>query len=249
MTEDLKAQKINDLEKLLIKSEQMINAFEEELEYLREQFALMKVNIEELKNIDTLIIYPYPIEENKDEDYEPLKGFPDYEIGKNYNYPIRKVDTKHQLKEFRRGPYIGVKLGKNIIRMKHDLVALQWIPNDDPKIKTEVDHKQQNTFDYKIENLQWKTRSQNLMNRSGMNGKKFHIVDELPNKIEVKEYGNHSFENYFYCDHEFYWFTGDKYRRLNKSTGTNGKTQYVALVDTNGHRKKINIAKYESTLQ
>lgn len=137
MTEDLKAQKINDLEKLLIKSEQMINAFEEELEYLREQFALMKVNIEELKNIDTLIIYPYPIEENKDEDYEPLKGFPDYEIGKNYNYPIRKVDTKHQLKEFRRGPYIGVKLGKDIC-MKHKLVALQWIPMMILKLKLKL---------------------------------------------------------------------------------------------------------------
>lgn len=31
------------------------------------------------------------IEENKDEDYEVLKMNPDYKIGKNYPYPIRKI--------------------------------------------------------------------------------------------------------------------------------------------------------------
>lgn len=249
--EDIKT--CEEVEELVIKSNHMIIAFEEEVNYMKELLANMKEKINQIKTNqlkanDKTIIYPYPFEENKDEDYEPLKEFPGYEIGKLYPYPIRKVGTKYQLKEFRRGSYIGVCLNKKIY-MKHVLVAKQFLPNDDPENKKEVDHKNHNPFDYKIENLEWKTSSENQRNKSGYNGKKFIFVDELPNKIEIKNYGVHTFTNYFYSNHEFYYFTGDKYRQLNKFARKNHKSKYVQLIDNDGKRRKISVSKFESTLK
>ena len=45
------------------------------------------------------------------------------------------------------------------------LIARQFIPNDDPKHKTEVDHKNRNRANYQLSNLRWITPSHNNYNR------------------------------------------------------------------------------------
>ena len=47
----------------------------------------------------------------------------------------------------------------------HRLLALAFIPNDDPA-KCLVDHKNRNRMDNRLENLRWVTHSQNAQNRS-----------------------------------------------------------------------------------
>lgn len=44
----------------------------------------------------------------------------------------------------------------------HRLVALVWIPNDDPLNKIEVNHKDENTFNNRVDNLEWVTSMENL---------------------------------------------------------------------------------------
>ena len=48
----------------------------------------------------------------------------------------------------------------------HRLVALAFIPNDDPK-KTIVDHINGNRCDYKITNLRWATNKENSRGSAG----------------------------------------------------------------------------------
>jgi hypothetical protein len=44
----------------------------------------------------------------------------------------------------------------------HRLVAIHFIPNDDPLIKREINHKDKNIFNYNVRNLEWCTRSENV---------------------------------------------------------------------------------------
>lgn len=98
--------------------------------------------------------------------YVPLKGFTnDYEILNKYPFTIRRKsnhfivnDSKHN-----RG-YIRVCLNGTYY-MKHVLIARQFLPNDDPVHKNEVDHKNRNRSDYHLSNLRWVSQSTNNYNR------------------------------------------------------------------------------------
>lgn len=45
--------------------------------------------------------------------------------------------------------------------MVHRLVAIHFIENDNPLIKREVNHKDKNILNFKADNLEWCTRSEN----------------------------------------------------------------------------------------
>ena len=49
--------------------------------------------------------------------------------------------------------------------LKHVLIARQFIPNDDPKNKIEVDHINRNRADYHLSNLRWVTPTASNYNR------------------------------------------------------------------------------------
>ena len=94
-----------------------------------------------------------------------LKGFKDYEILNKYPFTIRRKsnhaianDSKHNM------GYIRVCLD-GVYYLKHVLIAKQFLHNDDPAHKTEVDHKNRNKKDYRLSNLRWVTPSENNYNR------------------------------------------------------------------------------------
>ena len=58
--------------------------------------------------------------------------------------------------------------------MMHRLVAKAFIPNHNPEEQTQVHHKNDCKFDYRIENLDWVTHRENSID--GSKGKK---VDPL----------------------------------------------------------------------
>lgn len=189
-----------------------INELKEKLEDITERVTQLEIGNKKE------IIYPYPIEESTDADYEPLINFPDYEISKKYNYPIRKIRTKHIVHEWLDGNYIYVQLN-NKRRAKHKLVAQQWIPNDDPKHKKQVDHTEINPFDYRVDHLRWVTQSQNCLNKGGMNHKKFEFVDLNPaHCCPVKYYNGHEFDNLYYDGSFLYLHTGLRYRKVKPNT-------------------------------
>ena len=114
-----------------------------------------------------------------------------YEILDQFPHTIRKKDTKKEL-VFGLNPYgyYHCTLNGKLYRV-HRVIALQWIPNDDPNTKNEVDHINRIKTDYHISNLRWVDRVENINNR------------DLPaqyKRITKKEL------------HEFVWWLIDKYR-------------------------------------
>lgn len=54
------------------------------------------------------------------------------------------------------------KNGKQHTKLMHRLMAIHFIPNDNPLIKNEVNHRNKDIMDYSLENLEWCSRSENM---------------------------------------------------------------------------------------
>ncbi|KAA6378740.1 MAG: hypothetical protein EZS28_025731, partial [Streblomastix strix] len=84
----------------------------------------------------------------------------------------------------------------NVAGQKYDLhkiIAEQFVENDDPINKTQVDHKDQNKLNNNISNLRYVSPSDNCKNKSKHNADViYEYVDELPNDaIVINDYGTH----------------------------------------------------------
>ena len=173
---------------------------------------------------------------DKSVEFVPLKGFEnDYEIMNEYPFTIRSVKDHVEAEEFigSKG-YITVKLNK-ALPDKHKLIALQFIPNDDPEHKTQVDHRNKNKNDNHLENLRWVTPSQNLENRSVVHGITYEFVNELPdNVIQIEFY--QSKKTYYEFKAERYYYDVDE-------------EEFYVKLDENMYKKlHICIDKYGSEL-
>ena len=86
----------------------------------------------------------------------------DYEINTEFPYPIRRKSNGKVIKETLDNVdgYQRCTLNGHLY-LKHRLVALQFIPNDDPENKIVVMHKDNNKTNNNVENLKWGTVSEN----------------------------------------------------------------------------------------
>lgn len=161
--------------------------------------------------------------------WQTLKEFEDYEINSEYPYDIRKKGKIHTLKgAYKRGyRYVIIH---NKLYYFHRLVANQFVYNDDPQHKTQVDHIDRNKNNNHINNLRWVTPSENLLNRSGLGRYVWEEVEHLPDDaFELTEYGGYNIEDYYYSPSTdtFYLFNGVKYRKLIKCLKNNSYFVYV----------------------
>ena len=157
--------------------------------------------------------------ENQVAEFVELVEHPNYEILTIYPFTIRRKDNHYEVSNIiGNRNYIYVKLndnGNKKMYFKHILIAKQFIPNDDPEHKIQVDHKNKNTSDYHLENLRWCTPRENNRNISSKNGVIYEFVKEIPeDAIVVDTYNNHTFEDYYFHDDVFYFYTGIEYRIL-----------------------------------
>ena len=177
----------------------------------------------------------------------------DYEIFTEYPYNIRKKSNKHIVSEWHNDSgYYRLKLN-GITYLKHRVIALQFIPNDDPEHKTEVDHIDTNCLNNHINNLRWCTRQQNQLNRSSLKGVEYEYIeeDDLPNDlIIVYDYGNHTIETeeitYYFSPSEdkFYLYNGIRYRVMHINYKKNSSA-HVIMFDTEGKKVKVYYTKFK----
>ena len=179
-------------------------------------------------------------------EFVPLKDFEnDYEILSQYPFTIRKKRNHYEVKEFKNHyGYPSVALnGDN--KLKHRLIAKQFIPNDDPDNKVEVDHKNKRRDDYHLENLRWVSRTENQINKTSHLGNIYEYVDDIPDDaIVVDSYGVHKFENYYYHDNVFYFYNGIQYRKLHIIEYKNG-SKCVHMTDSNGENIGVYYNKFK----
>jgi len=104
-------------------------------------------------------------------DIKPVYGYPNYSVSSDgvvwSNYtgkPVTEQITKSSPTTKRGTGYHRVELRKNGKPKKffvHRLVALAFIPNDNPEANS-VNHKNGNKSDNSVENLEWVTHRQNV---------------------------------------------------------------------------------------
>ena len=169
----------------------------------------------------------------------------DYEIYTEYPHQIRRKSNKKIIKEgVDKTGYVYCCLNCNKY-LKHRIIALQFIENDDPDNKTEVDHINHIKTDNRVENLRWVTRSENNSNRRSYIKQKIQYVDELPDDfIEVILYNGREFEGYSYSpsENKFYFDNGARIRVINLSNNY-GYERFKAR-DITGVYRDITVQKW-----
>ncbi len=123
-----------------------------------------------------------------------------YEIFSEYPHQIRKISSKRIIQEhIDKNGYISCHLNIKSYK-KHYIVASQWIINDDPQHKTEIDHINHIRDDNHINNLRWVLKTQNCRNKKSYNNIEAIYLNELPkNCIKIELYKGILFEHYYYC--------------------------------------------------
>lgn len=125
--------------------------------------------------------------------WSAIDGFPNYEVSNlgdvrstNYN----KTGMTKKLKLIKTsGGYLTVTLSCNHVQKRekvHRLVAKAFIPN--PENKQEVNHKDGNKTNNRLDNLEWATRSENQLHAfaNGMKENVRRAVRELNKKKGTK---------------------------------------------------------------
>ena len=171
----------------------------------------------------------------------------DYEIFTEYPHQIRRKSNKRIIAESvdKSNGYIQCHLNGDKY-YKHRIIAFQFIPNDDPDNKTEVDHQNQVRTDNRVENLRWCTRSENNSNKSSNRGIIYEYVDELPEDfIEVIIYKGIEFDGYFYSpsENKFYFDNDLKFRIININTSGFGY-RYFTAKDITGKKRNIYVDRW-----
>ena len=174
--------------------------------------------------------------------WQQLDAHPQYEIYSEYDesihcYPIRKIGTNPKiLKTFIDKGYVHIHLENHVKCRVNRVIAEQFIVNDDPDNKTEVDHINRVRTDNRIDNLRWVTSLQNQNNRGKTRtGRDVNFIQELPDDaIVVNRYGNYRFNGYFFADDVFYRDTGNGDFRIVPWHYNQSKNNYtVMLTDEN----------------
>lgn len=124
--------------------------------------------------------------------------------------------------------YYTVKLskdGNNVRIAVHRLVAMAFIPNDDPTL--EVNHKDFNRINNNVENLEWVTHAENVR-YSSLAGR--HV--SLKGK-DNPNYGNHKLAEYF-AEHP------EEKMRQSRPGAQNGRCVSVKVTFPSGETKNFN---------
>ena len=177
--------------------------------------------------------------------YEIIRNHTDYEILNEYPHTIRrKRDGRINGEWFNQKGYVEVKLNGHNYK-KHRIIAEQFIPNTNNL--PQVDHRNHNRSDNRIENLTWVTNQVNCKNKSIHRGIEYVFITELDEdkSFEITNYRGREFVDYYYSlDDEFYVKTSDNmYRRLHVCDDKG--SEFVIFNDINNKPLKVYIKSFK----
>lgn len=164
-----------------------------------------------------------------------LNKFPRYEISKTIPYVVREKVLKRIIPQsINNVGYYQLSLnGQN--QLLHRIIAEQFIPKSDGL--DEINHKNHNKLDNRIENLEWISHSDNLSNRKAYKKQKSEMIDEIGNKcIQIKNFDLQKLDRYFFDKENqkiYLKRSNGKGYRLLKPTW-NGSMNIVSLMTTDG---------------
>ncbi|KAK8877890.1 hypothetical protein M9Y10_004653 [Tritrichomonas musculus] len=213
---------------------------------LKNEMKELKQRVENLENTvdyDDGIVYPEAQTEGEAEWFD-VKDDDDYEIKNIYPYDIRRKSNRKAATESvnKHDGYAHVTLNSHPYR-KHIIIAKHFIPN--PDHLPIVDHKNHIKTDYHVSNLRWVSTRDNNRNKSSNKGIVYEYVDTIPDDaMKVDTYGKHTFENYFFHDNIFYFYTGINYRKLNINENKWGN-KWVSLISDNGKNVSVYYSKFK----
>ena len=172
----------------------------------------------------------------------------DYEINDAYPYPIRRKGSDKIVKEHVTScGYARLTLNDKHYQ-KHRIVAQQFISNDDPTYRREIDHIDHNKLNNHITNLRWCSRSENERNKTSHNGIQYEYVDAIDDDaIAIDEYANHFFDFYYYVedDDAFYHYNGVQYRKLHVNIDKRNDSAFVYARDIDDKPVKIYLNRFK----
>mgnify|MGYP001025824393 CR=1 FL=1 len=197
---------------------------------------------------------------NDDEsEFEPLKGFEqEYLIQKEFPFVIKKRLNNRIIKEgINNNGYTRVYLNRESY-LKHVLVAKQFLPNDDPTHKTQVDHINHDRTDYHLSNLRYVSPSDNNKNKSSNKGIEFKFIDDIPIDSTVIDFYETRTERREFEQEKYYYFhdetndedkffgkiTDNLYKVLHINTNKSGN-EFVSMRDINNSRVSVYINRYK----
>ena len=196
-------------------------------------------------------------------EFVPLLHFEDdYEILNQFPFTIRKKTNHYVLNETinKVNGYVQVHLNGKTVR-KHVILAKQFIPNDDPEHKTQVDHISHDRADNRLQNLRWISPSENCRNRTVSTANttiKYEFVDDIPDDVIVVDFYDTKTERREFEDGKYYYYhnetndrdkffgkiTDNLYKILHINTNKAGN-ELIRLIDIDNKPVSVYINRYK----
>lgn len=132
--------------------------------------------------------------------FERISMHPDYDISTTEPFIIRKRNNNKIMKQSRNNAgYLYVSINGKSYEL-HRLIAEQFIPNDDPTVKTDVDHIDSNKHNNSISNLQWISHTNNCKKRRKYKLQPNEYIDTLDglDVVQITKYNNKAYDRYYY---------------------------------------------------
>jgi hypothetical protein len=190
------------------------------------------------------------IESEVNDNWETCVIDPDYEICDQFPHTIRRKGSEKIIAQTlnKSDGYLVCTLNRKIYK-HHRLVALQFIPNDQPEVKTMIDHINRDRTDNHISNLRWVNASENSRNKSSNLGVSYTYVDDIADDcIEIQTYGNRTLEGYYYDENLDQFYVKDeldRYRILHVIHTKSGSV-YIKMRDVNDNRFNFYVNKFKA---
>ena len=183
------------------------------------------------------------VEVDSQECWQPIEGYPNYKVS-NFGRVMNK--RGEILKAFHdKDGYPRVNLyngGRSKQIPIHRLVAKAFIPNNNPKVYTQVDHRDRCKINNHTSNLRWVDSFGNQYNRAD---RPYDFVDQLgPEFVQIRQYGSHVFDRLYYDGSgKFYMFIDEVtgYREIVPAPA--GNNYCIYCIDVSRTRRGMGLIK------